>query len=272
MTVIECGSGYKKERTCLRASNHHYAFFLSSGVNGRELHKLFREEEMDTLTVVSYIAVFLGIISAVFIAVDLVSHPQSMKIMNIVWPINGLYLGPFAIWAYWVMGREKGDDGEDMDMGGKKPFWQSVFVSTSHCSGGCTLGDAFGVPFVFFTGFTIMGSMLFTHYVVEFILAYIFGVLFQVFSIVPMNRQMGNHMSWGKGFIEAIKADTISLIAFEIGMFGWMAIVHYVLFDTPPEPNSMPYWFMMQIAMILGALTSYPANWFLVKKGIKEGM
>ncbi|KHE66707.1 DUF4396 domain-containing protein, partial [Halobacillus sp. BBL2006] len=70
----------------------------------------------------------------------------------------------------------------------------------------------------------------------------------------------------------AVKADSISLIAFEIGMFGWMAIVHYVLFTEPPKPHEATYWFMMQIAMILGFATSYPANWLLVRKGIKEEM
>ncbi|WP_348639460.1 DUF4396 domain-containing protein [Salibacterium salarium] len=29
---------------------------------------------------------------------------------------------------------------------------------------------------------------------------------------------------------------------------------------------------MMQIAMMLGFLTSFPANWLLVKKGVKHAM
>jgi len=32
------------------------------------------------------------------------------------------------------------------------------------------------------------------------------------------------------------------------------------------------FWFMMQIGMIFGFLTTYPANWLLVKWGIKSGM
>ncbi len=233
---------------------------------------------MNWLTIISYICVFLGIFSALVIAADLFHYPQKMKVMNIVWPINGLYLGPIGIWAYWKVGRVKKDthhgrsSKKEDPMHEDKPFWQSVFISTSHCSGGCTLGDAFGAPLVFLTGWTILGSTLFTHYTVEFILAYVFGVFFQVFSIVPMSRKMGNKMGWGKGFVEAVKADTLSLIAFEIGMFGWMAIVHFFLFSKTPEPNTMVYWFMMQIAMILGAATSFPANWFLVKKGIKHAM
>nr|WP_245837303.1 DUF4396 domain-containing protein [Virgibacillus phasianinus] len=32
------------------------------------------------------------------------------------------------------------------------------------------------------------------------------------------------------------------------------------------------FWYMMQIAMMIGFLTSYPANWNLVKKGNKHAM
>jgi hypothetical protein len=38
-------------------------------------------------------------------------------------------------------------------------------------------------------------------------------------------------------------------------------------------PKTSPvYWFMMQLAMLAGFLTSYPVNWWLVRKGIKEAM
>ncbi|MCO4851728.1 DUF4396 domain-containing protein [Bacillus vallismortis] len=245
---------------------------------------------MSTLDVIAYTAILLGVLSFFIILADVVRHPQKMKIMSVVWPIQGLYLGPFAIWFYWTMGRQtKNKQHSQMNTNygehahhhthkemnhqnhkhGNKPFYQSVFVSTSHCSSGCTIGDLIGAPLVFLTGLAIAGSTLFADYVVEFILAYLIGVFFQVFSIVPMNKGM----SWGKGFIAAIKADTLSLIAFEIGMFGWMAIVHYGIFaSNVPKPNDPVFWFMMQIAMILGTATSYPANWFLVKKGVKHAM
>jgi hypothetical protein len=69
-----------------------------------------------------------------------------------------------------------------------------------------------------------------------------------------------------------VKADTLSLIAFEIGMFSWMAFARHVLVPQPVAPNSVVFWFMMQIGMIFGFLTTYPANWLLVKWGIKSGM
>ncbi|WP_408010500.1 DUF4396 domain-containing protein [Pseudalkalibacillus sp. A8] len=242
----------------------------------------FLEGSVIFLTVFSYFAVTLGILSALFILIDVVKNPQPMGIMNIVWPINGLYLGPLGVYAYWKIGRvkqtehqndsrKKSDNVDDHEkMHGDKPRWQGVFVSTSHCSSGCAFGDAIGVPIVTMTGLTIAGSVLFSHYTVEFILAYLFGIFFQVFSIVPMSRKMGHDISWKTGLIKAIKADTFALLAFEVGMFGWMAIVHFYLFTEPPKPDTVTYWFMMQIAMILGTASSFPANWLLVKKGIKS--
>jgi Domain of unknown function (DUF4396) len=32
------------------------------------------------------------------------------------------------------------------------------------------------------------------------------------------------------------------------------------------------FWFMMQIAMLVGFCTSYPVNWWLLQRGIKEKM
>src|SRR5699024_11739345 len=57
------------------------------------------------------------------------------------------------------------------------------------------------------------------------------------------------------------KADILSLTAFEIGLFGWMALMTFVFFTDPHlEPNSPVYWFMMQLGMILGFVTAWPAD------------
>jgi Domain of unknown function (DUF4396) len=207
----------------------------------------------------------IGLLSSLIILTDVIKHPQKMKIMNVVWPINGWFFVPIALWTYYKWGRVKAKNLEKED---NRDHVAKVFVSTSHCSAGCSFGDAVGVPIVAITGLAIAGSTLIAHYTVEFILAYLFGVIFQFYSIYPMNKEDGKL----DAFKQAIKADSLSLIAFEVGMFGWMAVVHYLLFTEPPKPTEPSYWFMMQIAMILGFLTSYPANQWLIKKGLKEAM
>jgi Domain of unknown function (DUF4396) len=76
------------------------------------------------------------------------------------------------------------------------------------------------------------------------------------------------------GLIAAAKADFISLTAFEVGLFGWMAIMAFVLFPAPHQlmPSAAAFWFLMQIGMIIGYFTSWPANVWLVKRGIKVPM
>jgi hypothetical protein len=76
----------------------------------------------------------------------------------------------------------------------------------------------------------------------------------------------------GQGIVAAIKADTLSLTAFEIGLFAWMALVQFVIFDHTLQPGDPVYWFMMQIGMLIGFATAFPMNWWLLAEGIKETM
>ncbi|MED3971713.1 DUF4396 domain-containing protein [Priestia megaterium] len=233
---------------------------------------------MSWLEILSYIAIAVGIIQFLIITIDVIRHPQMMFVMNIVWPITGLYFPIIGVWFYFTLGRKdikkqhhshhsSHDTHENHEHHhSKKPFWQGVIVSTTHCSSGCSIGDLIGAPIVFMTGWTIAGSVLFADYVTEFILAYILGIAFQYYGMKMNNNSPKEELK------NAVKADTWSLLAFEIGMFGWMALSHYVFFSEPPKPNNVVFWFMMQIAMIIGFFTSYPANWILAKKGIKHVM
>jgi hypothetical protein len=71
----------------------------------------------------------------------------------------------------------------------------------------------------------------------------------------------------------AAKADFLALSAFEVGLFGWMAIMQLVLFASPGLPtDSAAFWFLMQVGMLIGFVTTYPVNWWLIRRGIKEIM
>ncbi len=43
------------------------------------------------LIALSWVSVVLGLLTAGIIAADIIRHPQRMTIMNIVWPVTGLY-------------------------------------------------------------------------------------------------------------------------------------------------------------------------------------
>lgn len=52
-----------------------------------------------------------------------------------------------------------------------------------------------------------------------------------------------------KTFYRAAKADILSLIFFELGLFGWMAIFQIAIFDWKLPMTTVTYWWMMQVCV-----------------------
>ena len=229
------------------------------------------------LKVFAWISLGIAFVCALLIVADETRRPQKMAIMNVVWPISALYFSVLAVWAYLRWGRAKtksamkqekhGGSGDGHDRK-EDPSPSQVAVGTSHCGAGCTIADVACEFAIAAAGITLLGSVLWAEYVIDFAVAWAVGIVFQYFSIKPMRN-----LSPGEGIVAAIKADTLSILAFQVGMYGWMALVYFVLF---PEPHLKPfdarYWLMMQIGMICGFATSYPMNWWLIWAGLKEAM
>jgi hypothetical protein len=203
-------------------------------------------------------SLWLAALCTIAIVLDIAAgRRQRMWIMNVVWPLTALYGGPFALYAYWRIGRVPRD----------KPFWQQAGLAALHCGSGCTLGDIAAEGFVFFVPLTLFGTTLYATWALDYLAAFTLGIAFQYFTIAPMRN-----LSPGKGLYAALKADALSLTAWQVGMYGWMAIAIFVIFGHELPKNGPVFWFMMQIAMLAGFATSYPVNWWLLKRGIKERM
>ena len=227
------------------------------------------------LTYLAIISLLVAAGSALIILIDIVAgHPQHMGIMNAVWPLTALYGGPLAVWFYYRVGRlsthqamrEAKEHGEK-PLAKQKPYWESVAVAATHCGSGCTLGDIVAETFLIFVPLTLFGMRIFAGWAVDYAAAFLIGIAFQYFTIKPMK-----HLSAGKGVIEALKADALSLTAWQVGMYGWMAIATFLIFGQELNKTGPVFWFMMQIAMLAGFLTAFPVNWWLIRTGIKEKM
>ncbi|HXW80814.1 MAG TPA: DUF4396 domain-containing protein [Acidimicrobiales bacterium] len=260
----------------------------------------------------SYLAICFG--CAGVIAYDIVFNHrrQQMGVMNFVFPITALYFGPLALTLYWHWGRAPDrvpvpsmsmstarlsqpvpialhhptvherpghgvanaavpNDPHRPSAPGEqgRPRWVTMAIEVSHCGSGCTIGDVIAEFAVFWLALSIAGSTMAAEYVSDYALALVFGIMFQYFAIAPM-RGLGLK----DGLVQAGKADFISLTAFEVGLFGWMAVMAYVLFPAPHRltPASASFWLLMQVGMMIGYFSSWPANVWLVKRGIKVPM
>jgi uncharacterized protein DUF4396 len=227
----------------------------------------------------SYLA--LCFCCAAIIAGDIVlgQRHQPMGVMNFVFPITALYFGPLALGLYWhwcrarprkaAAGMQATGPAGPQSARRPRPGWVTMAIEVSHCGSGCALGDVISEFAIFWLALTIAGLTLGAEYAGDYVLALAFGIVFQYFAIAPM-RGLGLR----DGLTAAAKADFLSLTAFEIGLFGWMAVMAFVLFPAPHQlmPSSAAFWLLMQVGMMIGFATSWPANVWLVRRGIKVPM
>jgi Domain of unknown function (DUF4396) len=211
----------------------------------------------------------LGVGSAAIVSFDLRRRHQRMWIMNAVWPVTALFGTAWIVWQYFVFGGRAE----------RPPFPVTVATGTLHCGAGCTLGDisAEWIVFAFPTiavglgWHSLFDDKIFSLWIADYLLAYAFGIVFQYFTIVPMRE-----LSFGRGIAAAVKADTLSLTAWQLGMYGFVAVARFIIFPgvfaASLSTASTEFWFVMHIAMLFGFVTSYPVNWWLLRKGVKEPM
>ena len=233
------------------------------------------------LTLLSALSLIVGGLVAVFIGMDEAGHPQKMWIMAVVWPVAALFGSLLVLWFYLAHGRgaPRGEGGEPHKGGAAPPMPVAVAKGTLHCGAGCTLGDIAAealltaVPAIAVAlGWgTLFADKLFAAWIADYVLAFVLGIAFQYFTIAPM-RGLGLR----DGIVAALKADALSLTAWQVGMYGFMAIAYFGifrgLFGVRLGPERIEFWFMMQIAMLVGFCTAYPVNWWLVSAGLKEKM
>ncbi len=210
-----------------------------------------------------------------------------MGIMSVVWPVTARFGIGWVAWQYFRCGRLAQDSaaraamdrGEAMPSMAQTPFPMMVANAELHCGSGCMLGDICAewlvllAPSVavFFGWHWLFGPEKFAAWVADFLFACAGGVVFQYFSIKPMRDLTPGAALWA-----AIKADTLSLTSWQIGMYGFMAFANFDLsqhvLGLTLRTDTLEFWFAMQTAMLCGFATAYPMNWLLIRTGVKEKM
>uniref|UniRef100_A0A942T700 DUF4396 domain-containing protein n=1 Tax=Neobacillus citreus TaxID=2833578 RepID=A0A942T700_9BACI len=221
-----------------------------------------------TVTCVVLLAIAVG--CAVFVTVDVVRHPPRMRVMAVVWPLTMLFGS--VVWLLFYLRRGRAG----APAHGR---WAGTAIDTSHCGAGCALGDLIGesvllvfpVVGVWFGLGTLYRDPVFAAWTVDFVIAFVLGIVFQYWAIAPM-RELG----FRAGVLAALKADTLSIAAWQVGMYGVMAVWQFVVFPAAfggrADAGTPEFWVAMQVAMVAGFVCSAPVNAWLVRRGVKEAM
>ena len=228
-------------------------------------------------TILSTVLLALAGSCAAFVVVDLVRRPQPMGIMNVVWPLTMLF-GSVVWLAFYLRSARAPLRGTHGDTGAHGRA-ASTAVGTSHCGAGCAVGDLVGefalvaVPAlgaVVGLG-TLYRDPIYASWIIDLVIAFVAGIVFQYLSIAPMRG-----LSFGRGLVAALKADTLSIISWQLGMYGVMAIAQFAVLPALVGGRaavlSPEFWVVMQVAMVAGFACAYPVNGWLVRRGLKEAM
>lgn len=139
--------------------------------------------------------------------------------------------------------------------------WKQAVGSLGHC----LAGDATGI---------IVSAAIVNHFrlpngtdlVIEYLSAFVVGLF--LFQAMFMKSMLG-------GYWPAVRktffAETVSMNMVMFGMIPAMAVLMHAVpgGNNPWRPE---FWGVMSAATILGGVTAYPINSWLVRKGFKHGM
>ncbi|MEJ7834417.1 MAG: DUF4396 domain-containing protein [Nocardioides sp.] len=212
----------------------------------------------DWLTPVAWTYITLSLLSTAFIAFDiyLLRRRHLSVATELVWIASALYLGPFAVAVYLRKGRANPTSTTVAAGGAAEPGGTAVAVLPG--GGASAVAHLIAVPLVVAVGWTIAGLAMWPMILV---IAVLVVVMLTVYERVA-SRSPRTGRTRGISIGSAFAAAFITVAAFDIGMVGWMLLLHFN--DLMPPVTDSTFWFLMQMGVILGLLTGYPAvSWLL---------
>lgn len=203
--------------------------------------------------------VALAVLTAIGIAYDIYGrgYRQRVRPMEVVWVLSGLWLGLFVLPLYARTGRPRSVKWQSENPGGSN-LGPSADAASGGLPGGAAslIGHVLGVPLVLAAGWTLFGVDMFAMIAVIAVLAIAILFAFE-YSATSHRRTVG----------AALLVAAVTVLAFDLGMGGWMLVLHFN--EIMPPLASASFLFFMQIGIVLGFLTGYPAVALLLKRGTK---
>ncbi len=212
----------------------------------------------DWLTPVAWTYITLSLLSVAFIAVDVYRlrrrHPSVAT--ELVWITSALYLGPFVVAVYLRRGRANRSSATAS--AGTADEAEGTAVAVLPGGGASAVAHLLAVPFVVAVGWTIAGLAMWPMILVITVLATVMLAIYE--RVASRGSRAGRTRRISVG--AALAAAFITVAAFDIGMVGWMLLLHFN--DLMPPVTEGTFWFLMQMGVIVGLLTGYPAvSWLL---------
>jgi hypothetical protein len=140
--------------------------------------------------------------------------------------------------------------------------WRQALGSAMHCVAGDGVGILAGAIFSSFFG--LIGPV---EVLVEYILGFAFG--WTIFQALFMRDMAGG--SYTRSLSNTFVPELLSMNLLMAGMVPVaMTLKRHI--ESAGDPTLPVFWFVMSLALLVGFITAYPMNWWLVRYHLKHGM
>lgn len=200
----------------------------------------------------------LAALSLLFVVIDVRSTPAS-PVLKWGFILLTAYLGPLGAFLY-VMGCREPLPGLHERYVATR--WRQVLGSTMHCVAGDGVGILAGA---------VIASLFHLAKVTDIALEYAlgFGFGWAIFQALFMRDMAGG--SYPRALRRAFLPELLSMNCL---MAGMVPVATLAMKSVPAsrDPSGPEFWFVMSMALLVGFITAYPMNWWLVSRHMKHGM
>lgn len=200
----------------------------------------------------------LTALSLVFVVVDIRTTPES-PVLKWGFILLTAYTGPLGAFLYVLGCREPLPGMHERYVATR---WRQVLGSTMHCVAGDGVGILAGA---------VIASLFHLSKTSDIALEYVlgFGFGWSIFQALFMREKAGG--SYRKALSSSFFPELLSMNCLMAGMVPVMALAKAGI-PVSRDPSGPAFWFIMSMALLVGFITAYPMNWWLVSRHMKHGM
>ncbi len=200
----------------------------------------------------------LTALSLLFVVIDIRTTPAS-PVLKWGFILFTAYTGPLGAFLYVLGCREPLPGLHERYVATR---WRQVLGSTMHCVAGDGLGILAGA---------VIASLFHLPKVTDIALEYVlgFGFGWSIFQALFMRDMAGG--SYRRALSSAFFPELLSMNCLMASMVPVMTLATESI-PASRDPSGPEFWFIMSMALLVGFITAYPMNWWLVSRHMKHGM
>ncbi|MEO3771295.1 DUF4396 domain-containing protein [Micromonospora sp. B9E7] len=215
------------------------------------------------LLALSWAALAAAFVSFVIVVADtyLRGHRQPVRVMEIVWLVTVLYIGPAAVRLYWNWGRPEAS-GRRRRNAERRPRRGVMVTYVSRCGAHCALGFVVAEVALYALRDDPAQGTLWIDYAGDYLAAVTIAVLFRYIGEPGRSVTKIWHAT-----TTVVKVELVTITAFELALFAWLTLAHHVVPEPSLRPGSPIFWFAGQIGLMAGFIAAWPAaSWQLDRR------